>query len=85
MSLLVISQILVLLLVNILTADDNYPLCNSENLLQPIQRQSPKKENFFAQFFAAFLKFTSNCEHFERRDDTHSLSISDLTEWQRRG
>ena len=84
MSLLVTSEILVLL-VNILTADDKYPLCNSESLLQPIQRQLPKKENFFAQFFAAFMKFTSNCEHFERRDYPHSISISHLTEWQRRG
>ena len=42
MSNLVICQILGLF-VNTLTACDNYALCNSQNLLQPIQVQLSKK------------------------------------------
>ena len=43
MSLLVISEILGIK-VNTLIADDKYSLCNSENLMKPIQMQLPKKQ-----------------------------------------
>ena len=41
--------------------------------------------NTFSQFFAAFLKFTSNFEHFEKQDDVHSLCIFQVTDCERRG
>ena len=66
MSLLVICEILEHL-VNILTTDDKYFLCKSENLQQPIQLQISKKQKTFSQFFAPFLKFTLNFKHFEKR------------------
>ena len=59
MSLLVIGQILGLF-VNTLTPDDKYSLRNSEFLLQPIEMQLSKKQKTFSQFFANFLKITSN-------------------------
>ena len=65
MSLLVIYEILALF-VNTLTAIDNYSLPISENLLQPVQMQLFKNQYFF-RFFAAFLKSTSNFEHFEKK------------------
>ena len=51
MSMLVIRKLLGLF-GNTLTADDKYPLCNRENLLQPIQIQLPKKLylNFLLHF-----------------------------------
>ena len=70
-SLLVISKILEAF-VNTLTAYDKYPFCNSENLWQPIQMQLSKKEKTFPEFFAPFPKSTSNFEHFEKGDNSHS-------------
>ena len=61
-----ISEILELF-VNTLTADDKYSLLNSENLWQPIQKQLSKKQQTFSDFFASFLKFTSNVEYFEKK------------------
>ena len=60
-----ISKILGLF-VNALTADDEYPLLKMENLLRRIKIQLSKKQKVFSGFFAAFLKFTSNLEPFEK-------------------
>ena len=38
------------------------------------------KEIIFSQFFAASLKWTSNFEHFEKKDDPHRLCIFEITE-----
>ena len=67
------------LFVNILTADHNYCLCNKENL------QEFKKQNVLSQFVAVFLKSTSNFDHFETNEDTHNLSLSEITDCERRG
>ena len=66
MSLLVISEILGLF-VNTLSSYDKYSLCNSENLWQPIQMLLAKKQKTYFEFFAPFLKSTSNCEYFEKK------------------
>ena len=36
-----------------------------------------QKEKPFSQFSSAFLKFSLNFEHFEKKDDRHSLFITD--------
>ena len=54
MSLLVICEIFGLF-VNMLTADDNYSLGNSENFPQPIKMQLYKKQKTLSSFFAVFL------------------------------
>ena len=74
MSLLVIPEILGLL-VNTLTPDGKNFLLNIESLPQPIQLQLSMKQKPFSQFFAAFLKFTSNFKYFEQKDDGFSLSV----------
>ena len=85
MFLLVISEILITF-VNTLTADDKYSPCNTETLRQPIQMQlfnkKWKKKN--SKFFPPFLKFISNFEQFERKDDPHMLFISEITDCGRR-
>ena len=84
-SLLVICEILGFF-INTWNANDNYSLCNRENLLQPIQMQLPKKQkNFFRIFWCVFLKCTSNFEHFEKKDDLHSSCISEVTYCEGRG
>ena len=84
MSWLVICEILGLL-VNTLIADDKYSVHYKENLQKPIQMQLSKNQKTFSQVVAAFLKFTSIFQHFEKKDDLHSLCISEITDCKRRG
>ena len=58
------------LVVNILTVDDQYSLRNRQNLWQPNQLQLSQKRNFFFQFLAAYLKFTSNVERCQNKKMT---------------
>ena len=51
--------------VNTLTSDGKYFLRNRQNLPQSIQLQMSKIQKSFSQFFAQYLKSTSNFEHFE--------------------
>ena len=44
-----------------------------------------KKLKLFSQSFAVFLKFMSNVVHFERKDDPHSVCISEITDYEIRG
>ena len=52
---------------NTLTSDENYFVCNKENLPQPIQMQLSKKLQIFSQFSTAFPKSTFNFKHFEKK------------------
>ena len=70
MGLLLTHQIF-WLLVNTLAADEKYPVLNRDNLTIPIQMQLSEKQKTFSQFLAAFLKFISNFERFEKKDDPH--------------
>ena len=72
------------LFINTLTADDNYSLLNKDNLTQPIKMQFSKKPLTFSELFCAFFKSRLNFEHFRKRDDPHSLFISEITdcEWR---
>ena len=65
-SLLLTCQIFGLL-VNILAADEKYPVLNRENLTIPIQMQLSQKQKIFSQFFAAFLEARLNFEHYEKK------------------
>ena len=83
MSLIVIWKILGVFL-DTLTVDDKYSLHNSEILPQPNQTQLSQKQISFSEFFAPFLKFALVFEHFQKKDDRHSLYISEITECKRR-
>ena len=50
---------------------------NKKNSLLPAQMPLSKKPNLFCGFFIAFLESTWNLEHFEKKSDSHSLSISE--------
>ena len=83
-SLLVICKIL-RRFVNILKSVDKYSLINRQYLMQPIQVQLSQKQKTFLGFFSAFSQSKSNFEHFQKRDDPHSLFISDSTTCEKRG
>ena len=65
------------LLVKTLTDDEKYSLLYRENLTQPIQILLSQKRK--TQFFSAFLKSTLNFAHFQKKDDSHSRCISQIT------
>ena len=71
--------------VNTLPASDNYSLLNREKVTQPIQKQLPQKIKDFCQFFSTFLKSKSNFEYFEKKDDPHSLCISEIRDCETHG
>ena len=68
---LVLDEVLVVF-VNRLTADGQYPVQDCENLQLLIQMQLYEKQKTFSEFFVRFLKSTSNFKDFEKRDDCHS-------------
>ena len=68
------------LLLNILAADEKYPVLNRENLMRTIQMQLSDKEKTYSQIFAAFWKYRLNFEHFEEKYDPHSFCISEMTD-----
>ena len=59
-----------------MTADDKYSLLKRDNLTQPIPTRLSQKQKAFSVFFLAFSKSTLNFEHFQKKDDPHSLFIS---------
>ena len=64
--------------INTLTADERYSLHNRKTLRQPIQLQLSKRQKIFSEFFAAYLKCTSNFEHFEEKDDPDTLFVFEI-------
>ena len=63
---------------NTLTSDYKYSRQNLENLWQQVPRQISRKAQFFSGFFVTFLKSTLNFEYFEKKDQSHSLSINEI-------
>ena len=64
--------------VNTLTADYKYFRQNRENLSQEVQMQIPLKLKTCSRFFIPLLKSTLNLEYFEKKDQSHSLSINEI-------
>ena len=70
---------------NTLTANDNYPVQDCENLSSPIQMHLSLEPKFFSDLFVPFLESTSNFKHFEKKDDRHTYFLSEITECERLG
>ena len=70
---------------NTLTADDKYSLLNRDNLTQPILTELSRKQTAFSQLLLACWKSTLNFEHFQKKDDPHSIFISEITNSEKRG
>ena len=60
-----------------MSAVDKCSVPNTENLIQPIHMQLSQTLETFSEFFPVFSKCRLNFEHFQKKDDAHSLFICD--------
>ena len=77
MSALVTSEIFRLFL-NTLTPDDKYSRRNMQTFWQQVQTPLSQKGETFFRFFIEFLKCAWNLEHFEKKEEHHSLIITEI-------
>ena len=68
-----------------LTAEYTYSCRNMQTLTQQVQTPLSWKQKTFSGFFIAFLKSTWNGEHFQKRGESSSLSISEIIDSKRGG
>ena len=68
-----------------MSAVDKCCLPNRDNLMQPIHMQLSQKLKNFSEFFLVFSKSHLNFEHFQKKDDAHSLFICEATACEKRG
>ena len=73
------------LFVNTLTAEYTFSRRNMQTLTQQVQTPLSLKQKTFSGFFIAFLKSTSNGEIFQKKEESSSLSISEIIDSKRGG
>ena len=56
-----------------------------QSFTQQVQTTLSLKQKTFSLFFIAFLKSTLNGEHFQKKGESSSLSISEIIESKRGG
>ena len=56
-----------------------------KNLRQQFPTPLSPKEKAFSEFFIKFLKCAWHLEHFQKKDDYPSLTISEMIDAERRG
>ena len=71
--------------VSTVTEDDRHIRCNMQNFPQQLQTPISQKQKIFSGFFIAYLECASNLEHFEKKDEDHSLVISEIIYSERVG
>ena len=69
---------------NTLTANDTYSLNSKDKWMQTIQMHLSQKQNIFSGFFSEFFESALNFQNFQKKDDPHSLCITEITDHQRR-
>ena len=62
-----------------MSAVDKWSLPNRDNLIQPIHMQLSQKLKTFSGFFNVFSKSRLSFEYFQKKDDAHTLFISEAT------
>ena len=70
------------LVVNTLTAEYKYSRRNVKTFAQQVQTPLSLKQKIFPGFFIEFLKSTSNGEHFQKKGESPSLSISGIIDFK---
>ena len=60
-------------------------LPNRDNLMQPIHMQLFEKVKTFSRYFNVFSKSRLSFEYFQKKDDAHSLFISEATACEKHG
>ena len=68
-----------------MSAVDKCSLPNRDNLMQPINMQLFEKVKTFSGFFNVFSKSRLSFEYFKKKDDAHSLFISEATVCEKHG
>ena len=68
-----------------MSAVDKCSLPNRDNLMQPIHMQISQNLKTFSRFLNVFSKSRLSFEYFQKKDDAHSLFISDSTACENRG
>ena len=68
-----------------MSAVDKCSLPNKYNSMQPIHNQLSQKLKTFSQLFLAFSKSRLSFDYFQKKDDAHSLFISEATACEKRG
>ena len=68
-----------------MTAESTYSRRNMQTLMQQVQTPLSLKQKTFSCFLIAFLKSTWNGEHFEKKGESSSLSISEIIDSKRGG
>ena len=67
-----------------MSAVDKCSLPKRDNLMQPIHLELSQKLKTFSEFFLPFSKSRLNFEHFQKKDDAHSLFICEATASKKR-
>ena len=73
------------LFVNTLTAEYTYSRRNMQTFTEEVQTPLSLKQKIFSAFFIAFLKSIWNGEHFQKKGESTSLSISEIIDSKRGG
>ena len=68
-----------------MSAVDKCSLPNKDNLMQPIHMQLSQKLKTFSGFFKVFSNSRLGFEYFQKKDNAHSLFISEATACEKRG
>ena len=71
--------------VNTLTAEYKYSRRVMQTFAQQVQTPLSLKQRTFSGFFIAFVKSTWHEEHFQKKTESSSLSISDILDSKRSG
>ena len=66
------------------TAEYTYSRRNMQTFKEHIQTPLSLKQKIFSGFFIAFLKSTWNGEHFEKKGESSSISISEIIDSKRK-
>ena len=66
-------------------AEYKYSRSNMQNFAQQVHTPLSFKQKTFSGFFIACLKSTSNGEHFQKKGESSSLSISKICDSKRGG
>ena len=61
-----------------MTADYQYSRWNRDNFWQQVPRQISRRRNAFSGFFISFVKSTLSFQYFEKKDQSQSLSITEI-------
>ena len=52
--------------------------------MQKFQMHLSQKQDNFSKFFSPFFESALNFEHFQKKEDPHSLCISEISDHERR-